>query len=335
MKLIRLLIASVLVAGCEGMPRAPVEEDAATAEAGYGRAFGRIDYRENGKDVLATRSFLNSVSLTLFTRSIRTGKTHFMQVEGDGSFYWPLEAGEYAILAFRLTRAQGAVSTSTGRLMTTFAVPSAGQAIYIGDLQIERGASGYRLRVADRYEEALGKAQDRLSAAKQAAAKGLMRLEAQIGSYKRMIAICHQSWGLACDSTHQGLEPLKPEGAGDGFPVTQNLTPSLEWKPASRPGLTYDVAIFESVPLNPAAIVHTAGLRGALVAYAEGVREPRHLVVTPLEPAKLYQWTVRLRDGDTVSNWSTISRSTFAVVAWSRGSGQMFGLATPAGESAR
>ena len=55
--------------------------------------------------------------------------------------------------------------------------------------------------------------------------------------------------------------------------------------------------------------MHTAttsvrDLPGALVAYAEGLREPRWSPPS-LQPGRLYQWTVRLRDGDTVSSWST------------------------------
>jgi len=125
------------------------------------------------------------------------------------------------------------------------------------------------------------------------------------------------------------VEPLKPAGTAQGFPVTENLTPPLEWKPSSRPGVAYDVAIFESLTFKYGAAGNVPRMRGALVAYAEGLREPRYSPLAPLQPAKKYEWTVRLRDGDTVSSWSATSYFVFAIVAAASGSGQGFGFATP------
>jgi hypothetical protein len=212
--------------------------------------------------------------------------------------------------------------------MTTFSVPQPGQAVYIGDLRIETGKSRYRFGVFDRYAGTLQRIETRLADGKLAPAKGLMQLEAQAGRYKRVSGICGASWGVDCDSNYQGVRPLEPEGAAWSFPVARDLTPLLEWKPASRPEVTYDVAIYESLAFAFGATGSVKGLRGTLVAYAEGLREPKYSP-PPLEHGKRYEWTVRLREGDSVSSWSTTSYNFFALVVWGRGSGQYFGLATP------
>jgi hypothetical protein len=321
-----LVAAMLLLAACAEMPRAPADEAAATPAAGYGRAFGRIQYLDEGKELTWSAS-LFADTLTVFVRSASTGQMHYMNLEGDGSFYWPLPAGEYAILGYQLYRSVSN-ARSTGRLMTTFSVPQPGQAVYIGELRIETGKSRYRFGVLDRYAGTLQRVEARLADGKFPAAKGLMRLEPQPGSYKRVTGICARSWGLECDSNYQGVRPLEPEGAARGFPVAKDLTPLLAWKPSTRPEVTYDVAIYESLAFNYGAMGSVKGLRGTLVAYAEGLREPRYSAAA-LEPGKRYEWTVRVRDGDTVSSWSTTSYNFFAVVAWGRGSGQYFGLETP------
>jgi hypothetical protein len=56
-----------------------------------------------------------------------------------------------------------------------------------------------------------------------------------------------------------------------------------------------------------------AGVRGPVLAYAEGLQKPRY---TPpaLQRGQRYEWSVRLRDGDTVSTWSTTSQTAIAPV---------------------
>jgi len=40
-------------------------------------------------------------------------------------------------------------------------------------------------------------------------------------------------------------------------------------------------------------------------------------------------WSVRLRNGDTVSSWTTTSYFAFFIVGSARGSGQWYGFTTP------
>jgi hypothetical protein len=318
-----LLVQAAAMISLSGCAQQPVDETAATAEAGYGRAFGRIEYLEDGKETAWNASEFFGDSLVLYVRPVGGGELKNMVMEGDGTFYWLLPAGEYVIVGYRMTRRRfGSNPVTSDRLMTTFSVPQAGQAFYIGDLRIETVKSRSRIRVVDRYDAALKRADPRIAGPRFGAVKALMRLEQPPGRFTRVTGICSPSWGLQCDSSYQGVRPIEPWGTASTFAGTRSLAPRLEWQPSSRRDLTYDVAIYEFVPIG------NRGLRGTLVAYAEGLREPSY-TPAPLEHWQKYEWTVRLRDGDTVSNWSTTSYNFFAVVAWGRGSGQYFGFETP------
>ena len=324
----KLAIVVAVALGLLGCAEAPVQESSATAEAGYGRAFGQFRYVEDGKEVTWGSVFPSTDSLTLFVRPAGGGQMQYMDVPADGGFFWPLKGGDYTIVGFQLARRGGATVTRTMRLMAGFSVPQAGQAVYIGDLLLESRAGASRVEVLDRYEVARQRVEQRLAAAKLAAAKGLMQVEAPPGRHGRITAICAAAWAVGCDSDYQGVRPLQPEGTERSYVRVANLTPALEWKPPGRPGATYDVAIYESLDFSYGLSGSVRGLRGALVAYAEGLAEPRY-VAPPLEAGKRYQWSVRLRDGDTVSSWSTTSYSLFLLIAGRRTSGQYFAFETP------
>jgi hypothetical protein len=319
-------LAATLLASCGTQPTAPVDEQAATAAAGYGRAFGRVAFVDNGEERDTSTSLLPDDRLTVFVREKRTGQMEYMDIEGDGHFLWPLRAGEYVIVAYQYRKGSARRSQ---RIWTTFSVPGPGQAVYIGDLRIvsSKGRSGFAIQ--DRYADALTRNEAHLRQSSMVAARGLMQREARLGTYRHVTGICTQQWGVLCDDHFRGVQPLRPDGSGQGFPAAESLTPVLEWKPSSKPGVTYDVAVYESLTFAYGFTGSAPRILGERVAYAEGLKEPRYTLATPLLPDRNYQWSVRLRDGDVVSTWSTTSHFLFLVVAWSRGSGQMFGFSTP------
>ena len=326
-----LVVATLLLSACAGMPEAPVAEQAATVAAGYGRAFGRVSYVEDGKEKDWSASLTSTDLIRLFVRSNRTGQIHYLLIEGNGGFFWPLQAGDYVMVGYQSVHHRMLNTQSrTGRLWAAFSIPKPGQAVYLGDLRIEVDKTGNRVDFADRYADALARDDSRLKQAKLEAVKGLMRPEGKVGNYTRVTTICGQEWGVKCDMNNQGVEPLRPEGTARGFPLAESLTPLLEWKPAGRPEITYDVAVFESIAF---ALIGTPGvsqrISGAAVAYAEGLRQPRFMPATALQPGKEYEWTVRFRDGDTVSSWSGAGSFAFLVVVTSAGTGQNFGFSTP------
>ena len=312
---VAVLAVVLALAACQNMPQGLPDDAAATVAAGYGRAFGRLEYLEDGKD---GRSALES--MRLFLRSGAGGQIQPVFLQADGQFYWPLLPGDYVILGYQLRHFMG--SSRTGRLAVAFSVPSAGQAVYIGDLRIRAERNRHRFEIVDRYPEATKSIETRLAAGGFQPLRSPMRLEGPVGNYARVSAICSPAWGLQCTSRHRGVEPLRPKNTDQGMPLTDAVVPLLEWKPVARTGVSYDIAIYESVTLlwGLAANQQVSRLRGTLVDYAEGLAEPRY---TPrkLEPAKAYEWTVRLREGDSVSSWSSIGTVMM--------DGAVFGFVTP------
>lgn len=316
----------LLLSACAELPM-PVAEEQATAAAGYGRAFGRVEYLEEGK--AATWTTWGGDALTVFVRNAGSGEMHYKSLVSDGVFYWPLVAGDYELLGYQVLRRSVRRTELTGRLMATFTVPKFGQAVYIGDLRIETRGNASRFRVEDRYDDARKRIESKPGNFD--VLKGLMRLEGRTGSYRQVVQICDARWGVPCDKTYQGVVPTRPAGTAEGFPDADSLAPLLEWKPSSRPDVSYDVVVHESLTFKYAGIGNVRRMRGRVVAYGEALREPRFVPDVPLAPGKRYEWSVRVREGDTVSSWSATSYSYFAVVAAGSGSGQGFGFVTPGG----
>jgi hypothetical protein len=313
-----LLFVVALLAGCADMPQRHVPE--ASAAAAAGRAAGRIHYLEDGKEFAWSTSWLSTETLTLFVRDAARGSMQFMEIEGDGRFLWTLAPGEYDILGYQVVRRRAGTSRSTGRVMARFTVPQAGRTAYIGDLRIEAGPRGLRLSVA----EGAG------ASGEPEVANALMRLEGDdLGGARRVLGICTPAWGLACDRTTRGVVPVEPVGTADSFPVTEDRRPLLKWTPSSRTDVTYDVAVYESLSFMYGANGNVSRMRGARVAYAEGLAAAQFRLAEPLPPGRKFEWTVRLRAGDTVSSWSTTSYARFLIVAAASGQGQSFGFETP------
>ncbi len=321
---IALCAAAIVIVGlwsCETLPTQPASEKVATTATGYGRAFGRIVVVQDGKEKTWSTSLFATDVLSLYVRSTATGKMQQMRMEGDGSFFWPLQAGDYVIVAYAVS------SKGAGRLWTSFSIPQPGQAVYIGDLRIlEAAGSRYGFAVEDQYEEALKKVAPQLVEGKLEPARGLMKFEQVLGTYSRVRGACAEDWGIKCDKQVLGVEPVLPAGALTGYPIVPDLTPQLEWKPSIWKHFTYDVAIYESLLIGAPGAPR---VRGALVTYAQDLSEPRFKVSAPLEPGKNYEWSVRVRDGDTVSTWSVSNYFVFFVIGSVSSRGQWFGLSTP------
>jgi hypothetical protein len=325
MKTLAALLA-VLLSACAAPT---IDEKTATAEAGYGRVFGRIEFVEDGKEAVWDGSLVAG-ELALFVRAVGAAKIEHFEMTGDGSFYWPLRAGEYELVGLQLRRKFRTPGPGiNARLMLRFSLRQPGQAVYIGHLRVEWESSGYRFAVHDRESSALDQVRDRLASAKLQPSKELMRAE-DPGRFKQVTAICSASWGTHCDLTHQGVRPLQPDGTAWTFSEVRTLTPLLEWEPSSRSGVAYDIAIYESLSFAY-GLKSVTGLRGTRVAYVEGLREPRY--TARLQPGRKYEWSVRLREGDTVSDWSTTSYAfvvpTPMLIGAGWGWGRYFGIATP------
>ena len=295
-------------------PLIPADESTATAQTGYGRVFGRIVVIEEGKE----KAFGIWDDFRVRLRSLESEQKQSVAISGDGSFNWPLKPGDYVLQGITYHR-------SNVRLWMTFSVREPGSAVYIGDLRLTVDGRSFRIVVADSRPDISEPAKDTPQDAKAEPVKALMRPEV-VGSYKRVMDICARAWEISCDRTYHGVAAVLPEETNERSPKTADLMPRFEWKPSGLPGVSYDVAIFESEPLD---LLGTMKERGKLVAYAQGLSETKYQPDKPLAPGKNYLWSVRLRKDDIVSTWTTTSYFAFFIVASFSGTGQWYAFTTP------
>ena len=94
-------------------------------------------------------------------------------------------------------------------------------------------------------------------------------------------------------------------------------------------GVSYDVAIWEAAAYRVPSKLVSNYIPGPLALYEENLVAPELALAKPLKPKTKYFWSVRFRDGDSVSSWSRAGHFTFMLVAWTSGSGQWFAFETP------
>lgn len=240
---------------------------------------------------------------------------------GDDDFTWALPPGEYLVLGYEANFAGSLTTTIRGR----FAVPPDGASVYIGELLLMLKDSTTRIVLADAFEAASKRYQDQHPENLAPLRKELMVQEEEPGTWSRSRGICAEGWGITCTDNFRGVTPLRPEKFKNFDPV-DSLSPDFAWQPSTKPGVTYDFALYEVVS-------YSAGRRGSiagrLVDYAQALPVASWRPLTPLPAGRRYQWSVRLREGDTVSNWSTRSHFSFFVVGFSSGWGEWFKFSTP------
>jgi hypothetical protein len=131
--------------------------------------FGRINVIYGGKPI-TNRPFSFEPRRRIFLLTIATSKAIIYDLTGDGSFYWHLIPGEYAIAAFEL-------DGKTGRIFAEFTVSEENPIIYIGKLTLTFSGSRYYVHVEDDSEQAFQEFRDKFSDIRGEVVKSLMQLE--------------------------------------------------------------------------------------------------------------------------------------------------------------
>lgn len=103
---------------------------------------------------------------------------------------------------------------------------------------------------------------------------------------------------MACSATTiHGITPISPRaGMNNRPPAVKTLQPTFRWEPVAESNARYEFIIFESY--GGEAVV------GREVYYREGLQEPEHTLEVSLQPDREYYWSVRMRRGEEVSEWS-------------------------------
>lgn len=322
--LIRLslgIVSVLALAGAGDAPDFPRElENAVVAQPGHSLVVGSIRFLKNGED---RKCSVAGVKCQLVILPPGTHRAMSFQFARSGAFAWSLPPGDYIALAF-VRIDQG---TSVMPFRALFTVPEGGGPIYIGDLlfavQGARGLTGS----GDGFAEAqasFDRAHPELAGR---LVKALVREEAVLGDAKRVIGVCDEGWTLICTRNQFGVVPTSP-GDGRGFDLTADDRPVFRWSGSADPEVTYDLALYESASFGLDALSKSY-TEGRVAAYRQGLTLPEWQPEEPLEADRRYYWSVRLRRGDTVSEWSTYSYFNFFIIGFSSGYGQWFRFMTP------
>lgn len=138
---------------------------------------------------------------------------------------------------------------------------------------------------------------------------------------------------LTACQTVQGIKPIYPEVGNPNIPAkVDSLQPTFRWDPPSDVNASYDLIIYEV--LNPGTFWQRASRRpGRMVYYRQAIKDTSHTVEETLKPNTEYYWSIRLRQGDKVSPWSTYDHAMFVPVPFGfiheRGTSLLFLFKTP------
>lgn len=319
LKLFAGAVVIFILSGCAPMPLKDIE----TPVAGQTTVFGSFEVIKDGKRQKCGKMLGLDDLCNLMILSPGSAQASTYGITEEGSFAWSLAPGDYTIAGFKMLEGR-----RSGRLAVHFNVPKGVERLYIGNmtLVIEKGL--YRAGIKDDYDEAVEKHRAKSPGTFPLPQKALMELESELGTFDSVRYICAEGWGIECTKKYHGVTPIQPKTATQSFNVVDSLTPSFEWKPSSKEGITYDLVIYEAMPYSLAGMV-TEYLPGRVVVYEEGLKSPAWQPDAPLKPDHKYYWAVRLRQDRIVSNWSKYSYFAFYIVGWASGHGQWFSFSTP------
>lgn len=108
--------------------------------------------------------------------------------------------------------------------------------------------------------------------------------------------------------TIDGLTPVHPKARLTYWnmepPTVGSLRPTFRWEPVTEPDARYDFIIYESHKIPAPSLLTEDWAIGKEVYYRQGFEEPEHELEVPLQPNSAYYWSVRVRRGENVSDWS-------------------------------
>jgi len=316
------ILALLLVWGCS-VP--PTIKDAEQIADDSTIVFGSIEVYEDDKLQEWGSRFFGFDHFYLTILPPETNEAITYKLADDGVFFWALPPGEYMLLGYIW---RDDVSTRTGRIATTFSVPESGSDTYIGSIEFRDYVAFLIPAFEDKFEQVVQRYSEKFPNRNEVPVKQVMIVPSAIGSVSSVRSQCHDDWNIECDKRFDGVTPISPEVSQSGFPTANSLSPEFRWKGCKRQDISYDLIIYEAAAYAFAGATSPSYTKGHVVAYIEDLKEPRWQPDKPLKPGTRYFWSVRLRDGDTVSWWSVQSHSTFLLVYMSWGSGQWFQFKT-------
>jgi hypothetical protein len=312
---------AVLFAGCASVPEVQGVDPAKTDQA---IVFGKVVVIEDNKVQKLGMTLDGIDSFRLLVLPPEKSHASVYEIAPNGKFFWGLTPGEYTLLGCEYNKG---TSVRGNRLWRTFTVPPDASSLYVGDLYLFMDKGRCLTGVKDDYENALVAYRAQFPQRQDLPGKGLIGSPEKLGSYTKVKQICAPEWGVECDRNSQGVKPISPQLSGTEPITVDGLAPRFAWEPSTDTDVAYDLVIFEAASYRRGSL--TQYMPGRQVKYVEGLSSPSYAMEEELKPGTRYFWSVRLRRGDTISNWSTYGYFHFYLVAWATGGGHWFSFVTP------
>lgn len=320
-----LVTAALFVLGCETAPTIK-DVDTETVASDTHIVFGTVDvFDQQGKRQKFGMGWTgaNMFYLTILPASSSEATTY--KVGKDGSFYWSLKPGDYTLLGWHWDYKGERRSSHLG---IPFTVPESGGDTYLGSFVFRAFPGGLLPMIEDRFDSVVSLYDRKFPGRKGTAVRRVAEMPDDLGTVANYMGQCHEDWKITCTKRFRGVTPVSPDVTKSGFPEITTLRPTFSWKPCPRDDVSYDFVLYEAASYSVQQTINQY-MRGHRIAYVEDLKEATWTPDVALRPGTRYFWSVRMRQGDTVSYWSTHSHFTFALIYASSGYGQWFQFKTP------
>jgi hypothetical protein len=311
------LCLALFIAGCTPPVKTLVE--------GQSLAYGKVELIYDGEKIENLQGMGKATGVSVVLLRPDQKKAQNVSIAGSGEFYWKVGPGDYTLISFQYFGRGARHNINIG---AKFTVPDSPSSVYIGDLIVTVKNQVHSIGIADRSEEALVRLRKEYPNYPTQTISDLLTVEPPVGSFTAISGVCSAEWGIDCKSHQYGVIPLSPEHQSGSYTKIDTLTPTFKWTPSTRPEVHYDLIVRESVSCEGIGLFKE-GLPGEVVVYEENLSQPFYTLQKPLEPDTNYIWSVRLREGNTVSTWSTTGYFVFFVIGSSGSSGDWFRFCTP------
>jgi hypothetical protein len=320
--LILLVSAALVLGGCATTSRISAPTEISSDER---IVFGGAEVWVDGKKQKWGLTWSGEAHFYLLILPENSDKAVTSELSDDGNFYWQLAPGNYTLLGYTWTVGS---QRRWNRLGFDFNVPESGPDQYVGFLKFQGSEYQMRTTVLDNYDEAMAQYDTKYPTRAGTSIKQLFKYPEIPGTFSSISGPCHESWKVECTKRFTGVTPHSPEVTTSNFPSVDSLTPVFKWKGSTRTDVSYDLILFEAAAFSTTGMVDHH-MKGRMAKYVEDIKGTSWKPSEPLKKNTKYYWSVRLRDGDKVSYWSTKSHFTFMLVAWSSGYGEWFSFQTP------
>ena len=332
--IVPIIAGSLIVSACAapGNPAIQAEKTEAAKPAPLPAAerivFGRLELMLDGKEAkietLGTL-WVNGIAALVLPEGADTALV--LSFDQQGWFAWKLNPGSYSLLGLV---AQSGHNSRFFPVDARFVAEDGDRLIYIGHIRVESNGPRYSVGITD--ADVADEVHKRYGDAAMPE-KRLLRRADKLGTYAKVRSVCDKVWGLTCTRELKGVTPINPKVArgihGTTFASVESVSPTLKWQAAGRPGVSYDVVMWEAAAYRLSSMMSAKYTPGQVALYEENLVAPELTLSKPLKPKTRYFWSVRARQGDVVSSWSSAGHFNFLVVAWNWGSGEWFAFETP------